>query len=102
MRGEAVLLQCDSATAVATLQHGKGRDNTLQAIAREIWLVAATHDLDLRVVHIAGELLTPSADALSRWHLGAPFQQRARDYMHNNHIQLVDIPEEAFFVDSDL
>jgi hypothetical protein len=79
LKGQAVLLQCDSAIAVATLQHGRGRDLTLQAIAREIWLLAATHSIDLQVEHIAGELLTQSADALSRWHKGPSFEARARD-----------------------
>jgi hypothetical protein len=67
-----------------------------------MWLVAATHDLELQVTHIPGEQLTSSADALSRWHTAPVFQQRAQQYIDEHGLQLIDVPEEAFFVDSDL
>jgi hypothetical protein len=102
LRGATVHLRCDSATAVATLQHGRGRDCTLQAIAREIWLLAASHDMHLEVTHIAGEQLTDSADALSRWHTAPRFEAKAREYLHEHGAHLIEIPEEAFFIDSDL
>jgi hypothetical protein len=76
LAGKKVSLHCDSATAVAVLQAGRGRDEYIQQCAREIWLVTARYDIDLSVHHVAGEQLTASADALSRCHLGAPYQQR--------------------------
>jgi len=55
LRQSHVNLYSDSATAVAVLQEGRGRDVLLQAAAREFWLIAANHDLDLQVLHIPGE-----------------------------------------------
>jgi hypothetical protein len=58
--------------------------------------------MQLEVTHIAGEQLTDSADALSRWHTAPRFEQRARAYLSEHGAHLIDIPEEAFFIDSDL
>ena len=37
----------------------------MQSVARSVWLVAATHDIELKYQHVPG-LLNTQADALSR------------------------------------
>ena len=69
-----VLLYSDNAAAVATLQSARAHNNFLRAAAREIWLIAATHDISLTVRHRPGASLTmQTADALSRAHLTSHF-----------------------------
>jgi hypothetical protein len=97
LAGKKVSLHCDSATAVAVLQAGKGRDPFIQQCAREVWLLTATHDIDLSVHHVPGDLLKHSADALSRRHLGAQFKQRVDELVQQGvcmvtpHLSLLEL-----------
>jgi hypothetical protein len=102
LKGQKVHLHSDSATAVAVFQLGRGRSQTLQTIAREIWLLCAKWDISLQVSHIPGEQLTKSADALSRLHLGSPYYQRAQDFLTSNDITLSPIPDHLFDTSSDI
>ena len=69
-----VLLFSDNATAVATLQSARAKDHILRATAREVWLIAASHDINLVVRHGPGASTTmATADALSRAQLGSHF-----------------------------
>ena len=79
LAGKKVSLHCDSATAVDVLQAGRGRDHYIQHCAREVWLLTARLDIDLSMQHVSGEQLRDSANALSRRHLGAPYQQRVTE-----------------------
>ena len=56
---------------VAIFKAGRGRNSHSQACAREIWLARAIHNVTLTCTHIPGECLVNTADALSRFHLGA-------------------------------
>ena len=56
-------LLCDNAMAVSMFQAGYGKDQFIQACARQLWLLCATHDVTLAVGHISGDFLTASADA---------------------------------------
>jgi hypothetical protein len=102
LKGQKVHLHSDSATAVAVLQLGRGRSPILQTIAREIWLLCAKLDIQLQVSHIPGEQLTKSADALSRLHLGAPFQRRVEDFLSTNNIHLSPVPASFFDTSADI
>jgi hypothetical protein len=66
-------VESDSANSVGVLQDGRGRDALLQAAARELWLFAALHQFTIEIVHIPGQQLLQSADALSRAHTGQHF-----------------------------
>jgi hypothetical protein len=102
LRGKRVHLHSDSATAVAVLQLGRGRSDLLQTVAREIWLLCAQQDITLQVSHIAGAQLTASADALSRMHLGAPFTERAQQFLSNSNITLSSVPPSLFHTSTDI
>jgi hypothetical protein len=64
--GKTILVFCDNAAATHIFNTARGSDKTLQAIARNIWLLAATHDINLKFEHIPGEQ-NCIADLLSRW-----------------------------------
>ena len=42
---------CDSLAMVQVVQTGKTRDNMLSLCLRNIWLITATHDIDLHIDH---------------------------------------------------
>jgi len=69
---------CNNAAVVSALTSGKVKDQSLATLLRDIWYLAASHDFELRAVHLPGEE-NRTADLLSRWHLdssfGARFQQ---------------------------
>jgi hypothetical protein len=97
LAGKTAVLHCDSATAVAILQVGKGRDTFIQQCARELWLVTALHDIDLAVKHIRGDRLAATADALSRHHLGPLYRCRVEELVKIHHVHIVPPPNVAMF-----
>jgi hypothetical protein len=62
------LLYCDNQVSVTVLNSGKTHSAFLADCLRELWLVAAIHDFQLRAVHLDG-ISNRAADYLSRWHL---------------------------------
>ena len=71
-----IYVKCDNLAVVQVLSSGRTKDPFLGACARNIWLIAATNDIDLGYVHIPGKK-NCVADLLSRW-----------QYTYANHIQL--------------
>ena len=61
-----VLIHSDNQAVVCVLQLCRAKDLFLGASARNIWLWAATHDIDLMYVHVVGKH-NRTADLLSRW-----------------------------------
>ena len=63
---QAVRLYCDNSPVVQVLQSGRTKDPYLAAAARNVWLLAAKHDIEIIYVHISGKK-NRTADLLSRW-----------------------------------
>ena len=63
---QAVRLFCDNSAVVQVLQSGRTKDPYLAAVARNVWLLAAKHDIEINYVHISGKK-NRTADLLSRW-----------------------------------
>ena len=61
-----ILLKCDNQAVVSVLNSGKTQDLTLGAMARNISMLLAIHDIELQVIHILGSG-NKGADLLSRW-----------------------------------
>ena len=61
-----VLIHCDNQAVLCVLQLGRAKDPFWGACARNIWLWAATHDIDLMYVHVMDKH-NRTADLLSRW-----------------------------------
>ena len=62
----SIIIMCDNLAVVQVLNSGRGRDDFLLAVSRNIWLELALHNIDLEMQHVPGtENVT--ADLLSRW-----------------------------------
>ena len=64
--GSKILVKCDNQAVISVLSTGRTRDPYLSACAQNIWYCAASHDIDMRYVHISGKK-NVVADLLSRW-----------------------------------
>ena len=60
-----VKFSCDNLAVVQVVTSGKTKDSFLNACLRNIWLVTATHDINLLIEHIEGKK-NIIADSLSR------------------------------------
>ena len=60
-----IVINTDNKTSQQVLSTGRGRDKTLTACARQLWLIAAEANTTLRIIHKPGSELV-LADALSR------------------------------------
>ena len=65
-KGMSILIYCDNFAVVNVLRSGRARDPYLAACARNIWMWAATHDINFTYTHVAGKN-NRTADLLSRW-----------------------------------
>ena len=73
-RSNNILIFCDNAAVVASLQAGRAKHPILRAATKEIWLLAAVYDLQVIVRHRPGASTQMEvADALSRAHLSEYF-----------------------------
>ena len=99
--GYRVRIHCDNMNSVLVLQTGRARDPYMQNCAREAHLITAQHDVCLLPVHCPGAAMT-RADALSREHLGAPFNQRVRDDPLLQAACRVHPPDDFFQLQNDL
>ena len=57
---------CDNIAVVQVLNTGKARDSILATCARNVWLIAAIFNIELKFSHISGKT-NVIADLLSRW-----------------------------------
>ena len=64
-RNSTVKIFCDNMAVVQVVESTKSKDDFLAAYIRNIWLLAATFDIDLHISHIQGKNNT-IADTLSR------------------------------------
>ena len=95
---QLVHLFCDNVSAVA----GRGMDTFLQACTREVWLTCSIWDITLAISHVAGESLTDSANALSRWHLGQMCKDRVSALVKDMGVTLFSMPEELVLLSEHL
>ena len=61
-----VVFWCDNSAVVNIFTNFKIRDSILMACVRNVWLLAAVYNIDLKVKHIQG-VSNVYADILSRW-----------------------------------
>ena len=100
--GYLVHLFSDNPTAVAIFQAGRGRDTFIQACTKEVWLTCTAWDITLAMGHVSGASLESTADALSRWHLGQPYQARMDRLLATHAITCISVPGELFHLSQDL
>ena len=61
-----IQLYCDNMAVVEVLNTGRARDQILAACARNVWLIAATYNIEFTFSHISGQY-NSTTDLLSRW-----------------------------------
>ncbi|XP_077985110.1 uncharacterized protein LOC144439750 [Glandiceps talaboti] len=88
--GMRIQVLCDNQATVWVINTGRARDKFMLACLRELWLVAATYEFELRAVHIAGTE-NRLADVLSRWHLHPNYEREFKskvnaDNMAERHV----------------
>ena len=69
IQGQRIDIWCDNSAVVSVCASGKTRDGELGIILREILMLVAEKNVELKVKHIRGES-DEHADALSRVHMG--------------------------------
>ena len=72
-----ILLYCDNQATVMVLNSGRTRCTFMADCLRELWLISAVNDFELRAVHLEGSA-NREADLLSRWHLDARNEKEFR------------------------
>ena len=83
LQGRTIVIHCDNMAMVSSISSGRSWDPFLGRVARNIWLITATHDMDLTVLHIPGKK-NIYADALSRWYGGGISKEMATNcYTHH-------------------
>ena len=89
------LLYYDNQATVSVINTGKSRNVFMNDCLRELWLIAAIHDFELRAVHLEGQS-NRAADLLSRWHLNisncVTFNAQFRGYARVER----SVPERCF------
>ena len=68
-RGKRILVKCDNMDSVNAINNLGVHDKFLQACVRELMLICASRDFQIRAVHIPG-VVNRLPDWLSRVHLG--------------------------------
>ena len=73
--GLRIVVQCDNEAVVNSLNSGRVQDPYLAICLRAIWLEAASHEFELRALHLSSSA-NRLADLLSRWHLQSSFKEQ--------------------------
>ena len=94
-KGKRILLYCDNTTSVNVLNSGAARNVFLQTCLREICLLAAQYEFEIRAQHIAG-VRNRQADLCSRMHLSEDYR---RSFLESNRTWLLQerkVPDHFF------
>jgi hypothetical protein len=83
--GKRVKVFCDNLASVTVINTGATRDVFLQTCLREICMLAAQGQFEIRAVHIAG-VDNRLPDLLSRWHLDARFGRQFCEVTRGQHL----------------
>ena len=75
LSGLKFIVSCDNEAAVTSINSGKSRDPCIQQCLRQLWMLAATFDFEIRAQYIQGEH-NVLADCLSRWHKSSRYQEQ--------------------------
>jgi hypothetical protein len=96
-----VCVQSDNAASVVVLQAGRGRDQVLQAVAREMWLLSVQFQCHVTFEHVSGVSLLPTADALSRMHTASSFKALVDILIQDRNVTLEFVSDDRFLLPVD-
>ena len=97
-RGLRLTAGCDNAVAVTALNSGRCQNAFLNSCLREICFLAATHELEIRAVHLPG-VLNSEADVLSRWNVPSRAKEQFIQRIHRDQLVAVTVPITFFKLD---
>ena len=99
--GHKVKVECDNSNACMVVTLGQSRDPYMQHCVREVFLLTAAYDIDLRVVHRPGAEMD-RADALSRAHTASQYREWIRNDPVLSGALRVRMPDRYFVMDNKL
>ena len=73
-KGKRIVVQCDNEVSVLVLNTGRCRNAFLAACLKEVELMAAQYEFEIRANHIPG-VVNRVPDALSRWDLDPAYRE---------------------------
>ena len=76
---------CDNLAVVQVVRTGKTRDDMLVPRLRNIWLITATHAIDLHIEHIQGQS-NKIADLLSRLYSPKPVDTKLLQTLYKSYV----------------
>ena len=100
-KGHRIDIRSDNMNTCILVMRGKSVDPYMQRCARELYLVTATNDIDLNVIHTPGVELTV-ADALSRRHLDQKFDKIVRNSVELRKAKREHPPDHLFELRNDI
>ena len=98
-RGHSLEVKCDNMNACLALQSGRSRDSFIQHCVRELFVLTASWDIELRVRHWPGKDMI-RADALSRMHADRKCREWVLADSELRRARRVRVPEGAFRLDT--
>ena len=75
LQGRTIVIHCDNMAVVSSISSGRSWHSFMGSVARNIWLLTVTHDIELTVVHIPGKKNT-FMQTRCRGGMGAGFQKK--------------------------
>ena len=99
--GLRIIVQCDNEAVVSSLNSGRVQDPYLAICLRAIWLEAASHEFELRALHLSSSA-NRLADLLSRWHLQSSFKEQFHAATKSLTLHEVDVSPLLFSLSDDL
>ena len=92
-----VVFFCDNLAVVHVVKTNRTRDEFLALCLRNIWLLAALHDVEIELKHIPGKE-NIEADVLSRIYSDSPVDEEILRHLRENYIW-DNIPVQHFDLD---
>ena len=98
-RGLRLTVRCDNEVAVIALNSGRRRNAFINSCPREVCFLAATHEFEIRAVHLPG-VLNSEADLLSRWNVPSRAKDQFLHRVQRDQLIAVSVPVAFFQLDS--
>lgn len=92
-----IQLYCDNQSVISILNSGKGKDKFMLHYARQICMLCANNNSEIRLVYVASSE-NRLADCLSRWYLDSKYRKSFADLLSNDNESYteLDIHESLF------
>ena len=98
-RGLCLTVRCDNEVAVTAFNSRRCRNAFINSCLREVWFLTATHEFEIRAVHLPG-VLNSEADMLSRWNEPSRAKDQFLHHVQRDQLIAVSVPMACFQLDS--